>query len=87
MTTRRVTDVTHEPGSSRLSVYTIFERPTDYPDEFVCRRFESNKKGVLPCEVLGTGKTLEEVRRHVPTGLHRLDRNVGDDPNIVETWL
>ena len=73
-----------------ISVYTIFDKPTDFPDDFVCRRFESlgePEPRVIPCEVVGTGKTLEEVRKCVPAGLHRLDRTPGDDPNIVETWI
>ena len=72
-----------------LNIYTVFENPTDYPGQFVIRRFESrgNPPSVTPCEVVATGKTIEEVRDQLPQDLTRLDRHPQDDPKIVETWL
>ena len=84
---RRMTEPSDlgEPDERRVFVYTIFDRPDDFPDDFVCRKFESG--GVTPREVVGTGKTLEEVRQCLPPGLTMLARVANDDPNIVETWL
>jgi hypothetical protein len=76
--------------SDSLSIYTIFDHPKDFPDCFVCRRFESYGvpvPRVIAREVVGTGKTLEQVRKCLPPGLTMLDRHPSDDPNIVETWL
>jgi hypothetical protein len=77
------------PPNSRdcLSIYTVFDNPTDYQGQFVVRRFESRGTGVTPCEVVATGKSLTEVRDQLPKGLMKLDRHPNDDPNIVETWL
>jgi hypothetical protein len=32
-------------------------------------------------------RTLEDAREAVPAGLYRMDRDVNDDPRIVETWI
>lgn len=76
--------------SDSLSIYTIYDHPKDFPDGFICRRFESTGvpvARVIACEVVGTGETLEQVRQCLPPGLVRLDRHPNDDPNIIETWL
>jgi hypothetical protein len=76
-------------ASNSVSVYTIFDHPKDFPDVFVCRRFESlgDPPRVLAREVVGTGKTLEEVRRCLPKGLVWMPPSGWDDPKIVETWF
>lgn len=69
---------------SKLSLYTIYEKPLDYPDNFVVRRFEYDQ----PTTDVFVFNTLEDarspLRRH---GLHCLPRDPNDDPMIVETWL
>lgn len=74
-----------------LSVWTVFNDQTkDFPGVYICRRFESFGSPVphvVPCEVVATGKTLEEVRDKLPEGLYCLPRSESDDPNIIETWI
>jgi hypothetical protein len=73
---------------AELSLYVVFDHPSDFPDSFVVR--EQIVRGGGSEIVMGdawTAPTLEEVRKLVPPHLHRLDRSPGDDPNIVEVWL
>lgn len=80
--------------------YTIYERPRDYPEGYVVRKWR-----VLPGKLVNAGvhaktATLEEARRSLPAGLTCLGRDVIagqteggktviqlDDQCIVETWL
>lgn len=66
-----------------LFIWTVYEKPKDYPNDFVVRIFNFDK----PTNVVHTAKTLEEVRRFIPEGLYRLERLPQDDPCIVEVWL
>lgn len=70
-----------------LIIWTIYERPLDYPDGFVAR----------PWEVRGAGEpipgdahyfqTLEGARNFLPEGMYRLGRSPGDDGTITESWI
>ncbi len=71
--------------TSQLEMYVIYERPRDYPDEFVCRRFVI-KHEPLAGELVGRG-TLEDCRASLPCGLVRLNRDPRDEPQIVESWI
>lgn len=71
-----------------LSVWTIYERPRDYPDGYIARRHEVGG-GPRP---LATGDTvtggLEEIRRVFwGVGLAKLSRSPDDEPQIVESWV
>jgi hypothetical protein len=66
-----------------LSMWTIYERPKDYPEGYIARRFES----IMPTDDTLTGE-LEELREiFINAGLFKLPRSEGDEPQIVETWL
>ena len=66
-----------------LNLWTIYDRPKDFPDSYVARRFEYDTptmdviKGTLP-------RLRQSFRR---CGLTCLTRSPGDDTVIVETWL
>lgn len=73
-----------------LSVYTIYDHPSDYPDCFVCRRSEPHGQPVahvVAKEVVGVGDTLEQCRETLPEGLFMIPRQPNDDPVIVECWV
>jgi len=70
-----------------LAMYTIYDRPKDYPAEFVARRFDIGAGTALPGPVVARGKTLAEVRAQLPPGLYNLGRNPEDEPQIVESWV
>ena len=73
-----------------LYMWTIYDRPPDYPGHFVARRFVITPGEVAATEQAYFASTLEGVRftltRNFP-GLTRLPRNHGDEAHIVETWL
>jgi hypothetical protein len=70
-----------------LELYTIYERPLDYPYGYVVRRFEI-RGGVEPVACEGWYvPTLAAARNCVPPNLHCLGRAPGDESQIVETWI
>jgi hypothetical protein len=70
--------------SNPLVMWTVYERPTDYPNEFVARRF----LGEAPTAELERADTLEELQERLSEkGLTWMDRSPNDDPRIVGVWL
>jgi hypothetical protein len=71
-----------------LAMYVVYEKPRDFPNDFVVRRWDIMAGHLEPVKTdwVRTGKTLAEVRRHVPEGMFRLPRDPNDDPRIVEVW-
>lgn len=74
-----------------MNIFTVYDKPTDFPEEFVVRRFEVDSSSSLlgePKEVVLKSKDVTEIRKHLSElGLFRLNRHAKDDPNIVETWI
>ena len=71
-------------------LYTVYDHPSDYPNEFVCRRFAIGSNGQQLVEIgepFARAKTLDRLRAMLPLGLYPLPREEGDDPVIVETWI
>lgn len=73
-------------SSDPLSMWTVYEKPSDYPGHFVARRWLSGATVVATSDVLLAGD-LALLRAMLPQGLHCLPAQPGDDPAIVETWL
>lgn len=69
-----------------FTLFTIYERPKDYPEHFVVRRWtvEGSKEKAHECRL---ADSLEEARKLVPPFLTRMNRFPEDDPCIVETWI
>jgi hypothetical protein len=66
------------------AIYTIYNHPYDYPDEFVCRVWH----GMTPeRNLFARGKTLEEVRKQIPAGAVNIGRMTRDDSKIAECWI
>lgn len=71
-----------------LFTYTIYDNPSDFPGTFVVRRFAVSAAGPDPDPgVWALAKDLDSARESIPAGLVCFDRQPGDDPVIVETWL
>ena len=72
-----------------MEQFVIYEKPTDYPDKFVVRRWEITSEGADPKEVVDICDSLQEARdsilAHHP-GFHRVPRDRDDNSVIVETW-
>jgi hypothetical protein len=70
-----------------LSMWTVYDRPPDYPDAFVARRFEIGTEPVPTDDVI-LASELEQLRRAFRrAGLTLISRSDGDEQQIVETWL
>lgn len=80
-----------------LVMWTIHDRPLDFPRFFVVRRcfcvpwqpgFPGlDASGVTHDVVPRLANSLAEARALVPWGLYRQPRQEGDDPFIVESWF
>jgi hypothetical protein len=71
----------------QLSLWSIYDRPSDHPDGYIARRFE-----VGGGKTAATGDTingkLEDIRQAFwKAGLMKLSRRQGDDARIVESWV
>jgi len=70
-----------------LHMWTVFERPDDYPDGFIARLFVVRRSVVRATSTCVTGPTLEAVRAQLPPDLYNLGREAGDLASVVETWI
>ena len=72
-----------------ISIWTVYDDPTDYPGKVVARRFEVDSKGVRATDSIIIVPNLQMMWQIMVMQLHltRLPRNEGDDPKIVETWM
>lgn len=78
----------HATQSGKLSMWTVYDHPTDYPTEFVARQFLTDGDGARPTANAFRANRLESMRmilRHA--GLTCLMRDHSDDKKIIETWL
>lgn len=70
--------------SPLLEMFVVYERPRDYPEHFVVRRWFADKM-TLDYEL---APSLDDARKLVPpTADVCFPRSVLDDPCIVETWF
>lgn len=71
-----------------LSMWTVYERPRDYPEHYVARRWENvGGREPVPTTDVFVAASLAEVRALLPPGLHCIPRFPDDQPVIVEIWL
>ncbi|MET1008103.1 MAG: hypothetical protein ABWX96_21310 [Propionibacteriaceae bacterium] len=70
-----------------LSTYTIYYQPELRPPYRV-RRFAVVAGKALPQEVIGVGEDLESARQVIPPSADFcFPAELGDAPEIVETWI
>lgn len=72
-----------------LVVWTIYEKPADYPTvPFVVRAWHVSGGQQTDAGALAFADTLDQARSMLPAGLHRFPPSDGyDDPVVVESWL
>ena len=73
-----------EDTTRKLTIWTIYKHPSDYPDEWVLRAHDVPGGPRFGC---ATADTLQAIRRKVPLHLHCLARSEDDDPAIYEVWV
>lgn len=73
-----------------LEIFTIYVNPKDYPGKFVVRRWSivrGNPKPVPDAQPWAVTDSLAAARAALPPALYRLERQPGDQPQILETWF
>ena len=72
-----------------LSMWTVYNSPSDYPGKFVARRFDVDASGPKPSMSIIIMDDLDKLREMLAFEMHLvcLTRSPEDDPKIVETWL
>lgn len=68
-------------------VWTIYEKPKDFPGHYVLRVSLLRDGQVLPLPVCLLFFRLEDAREAIPNGLMNFGRSDGDDPSIKEVWI
>ncbi len=70
-----------------LPMWTIYEKPRDYPNNFVVRKHIVRQGETFPTNTFMVTSTLKQARLCLPPGLFNLGRQPEDEPQIVETWV
>lgn len=73
-----------------MNLYTVYNSPSDYPNDYVVRRWQITEQSKAPVamNIIIIGKNLAEIRKQLAAmGLYQIPRDVTDDKNIVETWI
>jgi hypothetical protein len=71
-----------------LSMYTVYDRPRDFPRHIVVREFICDAGGARPKPFACLYDSLQDVRREMRArALFCMPRAPEDDPKIVEVWL
>ena len=76
--------------SEALNIYVVYNKPKDFPDEYVVRRWVVNSDGTgMPNRnIMLKSRNIDAIRDSLnAVGLHRIQRFVNDDPVILETWV
>jgi hypothetical protein len=70
--------------SKSIDIWTVYDHPKDYPNDFVARKFINQ----YPTNEIIISHSLSELRKILESkGLQFFPTVEGDDPVIIETWL
>lgn len=74
-----------------MKIWVIYEKPTDFPDQFVMREHHikggKNDRAVTPTDNFYTADSIAELRRKIPAGKQKVLRHQDDEAQIVEWWF
>lgn len=71
-----------------LSMWTVYDKPEDFPHCFIARRFDVDKGGVSTTTNILISANIDRLRTVFKAdGLVCMPRLPDDDPKIVETWF
>ena len=69
--------------SRGIEIWVVYDSPLDLPGVFVARKWVND----VPTEETLEAATLEGIRGKLPEGLYRIPRCLGDELQIVESWV
>lgn len=76
--------------NDELSMYVVYEKPTDYPDQIIVRRFVARLGQPVPMELVYRGEDISAARRTIlglaPSAI-RFGRDASDARAIFECWI
>lgn len=73
---------------TQLSMWTVYDHPSDFPNDYVARRWLVHTLGPEPTGDVLRSSSLQTLRVALGMrGLHVIPRSAEDDPIVVETWL
>ena len=76
------------PPPAPISMFVVYENPSDLPAGFAVRRWEVLPGATAPRELVGHSiATLTEARALVPAEFVCVGRGYHDEPHVVEVWL
>jgi hypothetical protein len=76
------------PDDVAMALWTIYERPTDYPSGYVLRANFAMKNGHSQPDIYAWYATSADALREIlPPGKICIGRNDRDDPVILEVWV
>jgi len=76
-------DIERLRKQTKLPMITVYEKPADYPNQYVARVWDVNR----PTRLIALADTLEEIREAIPREMCNIKRQPQDDPCIVEVWI
>lgn len=80
----RASTVDSSPLPEGLLIWTVYNRPRDWPSWYVARMFANDK----PTGNLLLCRDIDVLRDELAGwGLVPMERSPGDDPVILESWL
>jgi hypothetical protein len=78
--------MTNESGD--LIVWSVYERPSDFPDNYHALKHRVVPSGPVATGEIKIAENLSQIQSAMECmGLTRLNRVYGDDVGIVECWL
>lgn len=73
--------------TNALSMWVIYNHPSDYPNSYVVREWVIEAGHAKPCGRWFVRDTIEECRDALPPGLVNIGRQPEDEPQIMEVWV
>jgi hypothetical protein len=73
---------------TRMSIWTVYDHPTDFPNNYVAREWIIENGKERPGTNIIIAPDIERLREVLRRGLfHPIPRSENDDPVIVESWI
>lgn len=74
----------------KLTIFAIYHRPKDFPNNWVVRRWRIELSNTEPVPDLAPWCVTDSIavaRHSIPKGLVGISRSDDDDEAIMEVWL
>lgn len=76
------------PREPTVSMWTVYDRPLDYPSHIVVRRCYAGANVVMHSAECELFENVEQARQSLKgAGHYCIGRMPDDEPHVVEVWL